>query len=641
MPYLEMMDEAYRVLGMALRKLGLTNMPIKLEPPPHPSLGDLSTAVAFEASKVLGVRPAEAAELIKANIEMSGFRLIGGLDAVGGYLNVRARDEEYVKGIITQVAEQGNDYGSRPPSTKRKILVEHTNSNPNKALHMGIIRNSVLGDTLARLLRFMGHEVQVVNYVDDSGAQVADNVVAHLFLGYPLAAPEGMKYDHYCGSVYAEVSRRSQLDASVEEKRRLVLKMIEKGDNEASTLAKNLSKKVVSEQLKTCWRISVHFDLLNWESDIIRYGFLGKAIMALTKLGVAVRETEGLNAGCTVVKVGSLPQFSGLTNPDEVLIRSDGTATYVAKDIAYACWKLGWIGEDFRYEIWGMQPNGQAIWTTTTGGGVSEHPPFGKADMAISVIDKRQEYAQKIVKYATERIGADSMREYRHFSYEVVSLSKRTAEQISADGSNLADRQIIHMSGRKGLVINGDDVLDGLDVKAEEETRKRNPEAPREWIREVSASIAAGALRYAIIKPDVAKMLVFDIDETVRLEGDTGPYLQYTYARASKIIEKVGAGDRDPPFDVKPLSTVEVQLVKTIGKLPWIVGEAADTLTPRLVVIYAHQLADQFNEFYERHQVLRAETPELREVRLTLVKAFLQTMKNVLGLMGIEALRSM
>ncbi|TLN00001.1 arginine--tRNA ligase, partial [bacterium] len=355
----------------------------------------------------------------------------------------------------------------------------------------------------------------------------------------------------------------------------------------------------------------------------------------------------GPNRGCIVIKVGALPEFKALTNPDEVLIRSDGTATYVAKDIAYACWKLGWLGEDFRYGVWGEQPNGQRVWTTTYGEGTAAHPDFGNVDRAITFVDKRQEYEQKIVKYAAELIGVvgkgEKKKEYRHFSYEVVSLSRRTAEEISKDKLELEDRKIIHMAGRRGLVVNADDVLDGLGKLVEKETRERNPEASQEWVARVSSSIAAGALRYSMIKPDVSKLLVFDMEETVRLEGDTGPYLQYTYARANNIVEKASnvIASEKLEFKAELLSPEESLLIKTVGKLPWVIREASDNLSPRLLGIYAHELADQFNVFYERHQVIRAETPELRATRLILVKTFLQVMRNTLTVMGIEALDSM
>jgi len=640
MAFLELMDEARRAIEAALSKLNIELHP-KLEPPPNTTMGDLSTSVAFEASKLLGISPVKAAERILANISGSDLVLIDRFEvAGGGYLNIWVKGREYLNGIVEEVRRRGDEYGSISVDRK-KILIEHTNSNPNKALHMGTIRNSLLGDAVSRLLIFRGHDVQVVNYIDDSGAQVADNVVAHMFLGYPLSPPEGEKYDHYCGRIYAEVNERSQHDPSIEEKRRSVLKLIEEGNNEASTLAKELSKKVVEEQLKTCWELGIYFDLLNWESDIIRYGFLEKVIKRLTELGMAVRESEGQNAGCTIIKVSMLPEFRELTNPDEILIKSDGTATYVAKDIAYACWKLGWLGEDFRYEVWEVQPNGQRIWTTTLGGGAHDHPDFGGAERAITFIDRRQEYAQRIVKYAAEQIGADRSKEYRHFSYEVVSLSRRMAEEISKDKIELDDKKIIHMAGRRGLVINADDVLDGLVRLVEMETRKRNPEASGEWIGGVSRSIAAGALRYSMIKPDVTKLIVFDMVETVRLEGDTGPYLQYTYARANKILEKAAIGESKLVFDAELLSTEEVSLIKTIGKLPWTIVEASDNLSPRLLGIYAHELADQFNYFYEKHQVIRAETSELRATRLTLVKTFLQAMRNTLTVMGIEALGSM
>jgi arginyl-tRNA synthetase len=641
MTFLDLMDEARHALQIALDRLGLSELRVKLEPPPSPSMGDLSTSLAFEASKILGTSPIDAANRIRDNIPVSDLVLIERFEvAGGGYLNVRTKERDYVNRIVRQVETEGNEYGS-VPAKRLKILIEHTNSNPNKALHVGTIRNSLLGDTVFRLLKFRGYDVEVVNYIDDSGAQVADNVVAHLFLGYPISPPGDEKYDHYCGRVYAEVNERAKHDQSIGEKRRLVLKLIEEGGNEASAIAKELSKRVVEEQLKTCWKLGIYFDLLNWESDIIRYGFLEKVLKRLVELGIAVKEEKGPNAGCTVIKVGKLPEFQELTNPDEVLIRSDGTATYVAKDIAYACWKLGSLGEDFRYEIWGTQPNGQKIWTTTFGKGAIEHPDFGRADRAITFVDKRQEYAQKIVKYAAEQIGGNKKKEYVHFSYEVVSLSRKTAERISKDRLELGDRKMVHMAGRKGLVVNVDDVLESLEKLVIEETKKRNPEAPQDWIERVSRSIAAGALRYAMIKPDVKKVLVFDIDETVKLDGDTGPYLQYTYARANKIVEKASVEGKKLEFHAELLSPDEVLLIKVIGKLPWVIMEASDNLSPRLIAIYAHELADQFNNFYEKYQVIRAETQELRTTRLTLVLTFLQAMRNALAVMGIEALGSM
>jgi arginyl-tRNA synthetase len=612
-----------------------------LKEPPRPELGDLSSSICFRIAKKMNTNPIEFAEKIAEKIKkvLPVDSLIGDVNAVNGFLNFKVNFEKFASVTIHRVLFEDSRYGALNIGNNKKVLIEHTNVNPNKAMHIGHARNTCLGDSLVRLLRFTGYNVYALNYIDDTGSQIADVVVGFKYLGFNLEPPNGMRFDKYCGDeIYVKVNKLYEEHPELEKYRAEVLKMIEEGDNEIAKFTRYVAERVLADQLKTCWRLGAYFDLLNWESDIVRAGLWEEASAMLKSKGLMIYETEGDYKGCWIIKLKHIPRFSKET--DKIVVRSDGTLTYIAKDLPYAMWKVGLLNKDFSYKVYlDKQPNGTLLWTTTSKNiGEKNHPDFKGSDLAISVIDVRQSRLQEVINTVLDAIGGPELSEkYVHYGYEVVALSRDTAIMM---GAKDVESKIVHMSGRHGIYFNVDDVLDRIKERAMEESKKRNPNADNKWLDEVAESIAVSALRYQLIKSDRNRLIVFDINESLKLEGDTGPYLQYTYARARSILRKVSSYDLKL-FDPKVLNSEEERaLVKMIGKFPIIIKEAVMSLEPQKLAVYAYELSNAFNKFYEKCPVLKENEP-LKSTRLALVDSFTRTARNVFNLLGVKPLESM
>ncbi|HVB95970.1 MAG TPA: arginine--tRNA ligase [Nitrososphaerales archaeon] len=631
--------EVRDALVAAAKERGYQLGEVELLRPPNPELGDVSSPVglrlAREAKKAPGVIARELAETIDAS---ATWRLIGGVEAHdSGYVNFRTNWGLFAHELLESVLRpEGGVLQLDAPGARKRVAIEHTNVNPNKALHIGHARNLVLGDSLVRTMKRLGHEVQTLNYIDDSGAQVADVIVGLRFLHISDEAPEGVKFDAYCGDVvYTKVNQVYERDPSLKEKQRLVLKEIERGSGEISEYSEKIVSQILAAQLQTCWRLGARYDLLNWESHILRTGMWNEVFEELKSKGIAVLETEGENAGCWVVKDKEL-------GDDKVLVRSDGTVVYVAKDIPYAAWKIGLVGDQFSYRVYGTQPDGSTLWSTTAKrssgpeAGAPPHPRFGGADLAISVIDSKQSRLQKVVSRVLERLEGKESERYMHRAYEVVALSKKSAESLGLT----VEKEFVHMQGRKGIYINVDTVLDALKSKSAEETKRRNPDRSDEWVASVADVLAVAAFRFELVKQDPDKMIAFDLESSLRLQGDTGPYLLYSYARASRILVKSGAtGPTTSEASARKLThPKEVALLKLISTYDKSVMEAERYLSPKEVATYAHSLAATFSEFYEAVQVNSEPDASLREARLAMIEGFRVILKDALGLLGIQAL---
>ena len=625
MKFLDFQAEVEEVLADTLHDLGYKGIEIEVTVPPDPTYGDLASAVPIRVAQQTGKKPRDVAvELGSKAIELAKKkRYIGEvIPHRGGYLNFSINYSRFISDSVDEIL--AGDLGATKEHG-RVVLVEHTNVNPNKGLHIGHARNLVLGDSLVRVLRYLGEKVQALNYIDDSGAQVADIIVGFRFMGISDHPPEGTKFDLYCGdSVYTKVTQEYAKDPSLKEKQSQVLQEIERGTGPVAEYSAGIVKRILAAQLSTCWRLGASYDLLNWESHLVHSGMWGKIFEELKKSGYVKFQDRGENSGCWVIPD---PE----TGEEKVVVRSDGTAVYVAKDIPYAAWKVGLVGDPFRYEVYSGDQPGRVLYSTTLRDAKSkEH--FGHADLAVTVIDTRQSYLQKIVTKVLDRLHEGASKKYMHRSYEVVALSKKTASQIGFDiGGEFA-----HMSGRKGLYVNADTVLDRLKEKAQAETRKRNRSEPAEWVDEVAEAIAVAALRYELLKQDPDKMIVFDMDDALRFQGDTGPYLIYSYARARRILDKTGGKARiDEESAAKLDKPQEKQLAKAVSMLDLSAEDAGEYLSPREIAKYGHDLAVRFNDFYENVPVNKEEDAELRDARLALVDAASRVMAEAMTLMGI------
>ena len=625
--FVEFEEEASHLVVEACEALGYDVSQVEVSLPPNSSYGDLSSAVPLRVAKQRSERPGDVALKLAARImaRSNHYRYVGSVAAhQGGYLNFALNHARFALDSLTEIIS--SEVIGASSVGGESVAIEHTNVNPNKALHIGHARNLVLGDSLVRVMRHLGHKVQALNYVDDSGAQVADIIVGFKFLGIPEQAPAGTKFDTYCGdSVYTKVNQEYATNPSLKDKQSLVLREVEKGEGEIAEYTRAIVSKILAAQLATCWRLGASYDLLNWESQLVHSGMWEHIFEAMKKSGVVNYELGGENKGCWVIPD---PE----TGEQKVVVRSDGTAVYVAKDIPYAAWKIGIIDDPFGYEPYsGSQPGGSVLYTTTLkrrGGGRR----FGGAELAISVIDTRQSYLQRIVAKVLERFREGSARRYLHRSYEVVALSKRTAAGLGI----VVGGDFAHMSGRKGIYVNVDSVLDSLKKKAKEETRRRNLGETDEWVDDVAEAIAVSALRYDLLKQDPDKIIVFDVEEALRFDGDTGPYLLYTYARARRILDKTeGKPAIDPKSAAKLSRLAEWELLKKLSMLDKAVMTAGEYLSPKELAVYAHELAVKFNEFYETVPVNMEEDHELRDARLALVEAASRVLGQAMRLMGL------
>ena len=636
-----LIHEVRELVSSALTSAGYPVIEFDVSEPPQHAFGDLSCNVAFLLSKHLKKPPTkiatELAEALRPRIQGS---YILSADPAGGYINFRANYARLSPATLSHVLSNPENYGYPNSGQDMHIVIEHTSINPNKALHVGHMRNVIIGDTLYRIMRATNHRTTVLNYIDDSGVQIADIVVGFKFAGFPVAPPtKNQKFDHYCGDeVYVKINEIYEKDPQVAEKRKLVLKEIEEGKSEIARFAMEITLRVLQEQLKTCWRMKAHYDLLNFETHIVGSKLWSKAFELLKSNGIAKYETEGKNKGCWVIEGKEKEE------EDKVLIRSDGTATYIAKDIPYAAWKLGLVEDPFYYQEYMKQWDGSTLYATTLADGSNSKSigkKFNGGQGVITIIDSRQSRLQRIISQVLSKIGVGGSHKYFHLSYEAVTLSSDTAKEFGID---IGDRQFMHMSGRKGIYVNADYVLDALHTKAYKEVKTRNPDFSDQQLNKIADEISISAMRYNMIKQDLDKIITFDIKESLSLEGDTGPYLQYAYARSQRILEKseqsIIAGKTDFAFD-RLTNESEIALIKEISKLDLMVENAAKSLCPKSLARYAYNLAMTFNLFYEKVPVLREQDNEVRMARLGLVKAFGIALKNTLEVLGITALDRM
>ena len=587
----------------------------------RPEFGDVSCNVGFLLAKSLKKRPFEIAKSIANEYNKDKGKFVTEVSThSSGYLNFVANYPLLTQSVIQSSIQE--NYGQIDIGKNSKIVVEHTSVNPNKALHVGHVRNIIIGDTISRILQKACYDVRVLNYVDDSGLQVADIIVGFRYGGFSREPPKGKKFDHYCGDVvYVNTTERYENDPTLATKRSLILKELEEGKSETAKFGDEITRQVLEEQLKTCWRLGVTYDCLNFESQIVRSNLWKNVFDKMKSMGVIELEKEGKNVGCWVIKAES---------DDKVLVRSDGTATYIAKDIPYAAWKLGILDDPFYYKQYSTQRDCRVLWETTLENTGTKLNFTG--DAVITVIDSRQSRLQNII---TKIISDFKAKEgsYVHLGYESVTLSAETAKTLNLDTGGKS----VQMSGRKGIYVNADYVLDILGVKTYEEAKKRNPDLNEVKLVQISEQVAIGALRYSMIKQDLDKIITFDMTESLSLEGDTGPYIQYSYARAMRILEK---GGKTPSFGVSfsDLNTsYETILAKMIGKFDIQVEDAAKNLSPKIIARYCYDLAVAFNTFYEHVKVLTAESEALVNARLCLVYSFKETLDKALSLLGIDA----
>ncbi|MBM4340720.1 MAG: arginine--tRNA ligase [Deltaproteobacteria bacterium] len=632
---------------------------IPLNVPPKREMGDLSSAICLSLAKVKRRPPLEIAKEVVKKLETNLPPYIQEVTLTPpGYVNFKIDWPYLARELVSEVFERRESFGKPLSPESEKVFIEHTSVNPNKAMHIGHLRNSVLGDTVARVHQWLGFPTEVCNYIDDTGVQVVDVVTAFLYLDPPFfnegsgdlrpiwaKVPEDQPLDYFCWDLYARFEGEVENNPSLQEKREEVLHQIEKGEHPVAPFAKELSKRIVQAHLGTVGALNIYYELLNWESDIIRQGFWQETFELLKKRGALRLETEGPNVGCWVVPFGGIVETSdGAKSLDKILIRSNGSVTYTGKDIAYQLWKFGLLEKDFLYASWGLQSDGRVLWTTDRDGEPCDllHHQFGHANRVINVIDVRQSYPQKVVIECLRQMGFEKEAEQSiHLAYEVVNLSLQAARILGAEETE--EKRSVAMSGRSGTGVKAMDFIEMVKKKVVEKADHPIEES-------VASALATAAIRYYLLKFTLESQIIFDFDEALKTTGDTGVYLEYAHARACSILRK--AEERKIEFvwekEVVPakLTETERDLMEVLSKFNSVVVKAGKNLRMSQLTEYAFDLATSFTNFYE-HPDPGAETQtpfihlqdnHLRTFRLSLVKAFQIVMGNILKLMGMAAL---
>jgi len=619
----------------------IDDVPVTAEQPREKAFGELALPVAFQLARKLRKAPkAIAADLVAEMGEVEG---VSALEVAGnGYINVRFDRGFYGRGTLRGESRE------EAPEAPGKVIVEHTNINPNKAAHIGHLRNAVLGDTFVRMLRATGRSVEAQNYIDNTGVQVADVVVGFLHLEnksieevQELAA--GERFDYYCWDLYARVSARYESNPEMRTLRQRTLHAIEAGEGAEAELAHVVADAIVLCHLRTMARLGISYDVLPRESEILHLEFWRTAFEQLKEREAIHYESEGKNAGCWVMRAAAFGEES-----DKIIVRSDGTVTYVGKDIAYQLWKFGLLGKDFHYKPLTTDAAGNTVWVSSADPSDGQTPEFGHGGEAYNVIDSRQSYLQEVVVAGLRALGYNAQAERStHFSYEMVALSPGTCVALGIELSE-EDRKRSHVevSGRKGLGVKADDLIDKLIESALSEVESRHPEAPDTERRRVAGQIATGALRYFLLKFTRNSMIAFDLQEALSFEGDTGPYVQYAAVRARNIIRKFEErGDSLPDFTAiltreamdRQLASEDFwQLLLAASKGDAAISGAVATGEPAHVAKYAFTLAQAFNAFYHDYSVIHERDAERRAFLLWMTAYYRSQLERTLAVLGIE-----
>ena len=616
--------------------------PVQTEQPKQASFGEIAVPAAFQLARTLKKAPkAIATELSNAVGAIEG---VSEIEIAGnGYLNVRLDRGAYGASLLSEREAPGTS------TEAEKIIVEHTNINPNKAAHIGHLRNAILGDTFVRMLRAAGCNVEVQNYIDNTGVQVADVVAGMLHLPAMWLEAEARspgRFDYQCWDLYAAVSKYYDEHPDALAWRRDVLHAIEAGDGEAAKKAHEISDKIVEAHLATMYRLNIEYDVLPRESEILHLKFWAQAFELLKERKAIYFETEGKNKGCWVMPASAF-KSSDDEEDSKVIVRSNGTVTYVGKDIAYQLWKFGLLGKDFYYHEWHTYPDGHQVWASTSEPQTGA-PAFGHGARVYNVIDSRQSYLQDVVVAGLRALGFEKQAEASiHFSYEMVALSPRTCIEMGIELSDEDKKKpYVEVSGRKGLGVKADDLIDKLIEKALEEVTSRHLEAPEAERREVATKIGVGALRYFMLKYTRSSVIAFDFAEALSFTGETGVYVQYAAVRAGKILGKLTErGEALPNFQAalsreaiaRQLADERLwQAVLTASKADAAIEQAIPSGEPAHVARYAFQLAQAFSTFYQDFPVVTETDKEKKTFLLWLTTYFRAQLEHTLGVLGID-----
>jgi arginyl-tRNA synthetase len=666
-------DRIRKALRHHIHERYKTDVPVVTERPPKLAMGEVASPLCFELAKRLKKPPRALAQEIANSLKN-----IPGVERVevagGGYLNLFFDRAAFFRAACE---EAGHERAAVAKPDAPKVMVEHTSINPNKAAHIGHLRNAVLGDTFGRILRYAGRRVEVQNYIDNTGVQVADVVLGFTHLEpKSLAEVEKLaaapKFDYLCWDLYARVTQYLAEDKAHLELRSQTLKDIEEGHGDSAKMAEIVSTAIVHCHLRTLDRLGIDYDLLSRESEILHLKFWDAAFDLLKQRGAIQLATTGKNAGCWVMALPSdAPPAEGEAPKEEdepaeladakIIVRSSGTVTYVGKDIAYHLWKFGLLGRDFYYRRFHKHPDGHEAWITSSepgGSADTSAPAFGHAIQVFNVIDSRQAYPQQVVVAGLRALGhAEQADNLKHFAYNVVALTPRCAKELGYEiPPEDAKKPYVEVSGRKGQGVKADDLLDRLETSARKEVDERHAESPEQERAAIANAIAIGALRYFLLRFTRSTIIAFDFKDALSFEGETGPYVQYAVVRINgigrkwhELDESVRQVDIDnyvrmdkgkldvARFFSAPADDDIWDLILLTGSLDSKVDAAVGAQEPAFLARYAFELAQAFNVFYHKHPILTEPDQEKRSLLLRLTGIVHDQLENTLSLLGITA----
>jgi arginyl-tRNA synthetase len=631
-----------------LRSADVATDRIRLETPAEREFGERSSNIALQLAAERKQPPAQIAQEIAERFNPDEYRFISRVEPAGvGFLNFRLNYEQFVAHAISSIREAGQAYGRRGVSEPRHIVVEHTSVNPNKEWHIGHVRNAVIGDSLGRLLRLAGHHVEIQNYIDDTGLQAAQAIVG--MQDFPEDVRASEKRDHYVGRLYVKVAAelaaeedikkrldeladgpvadadsRENLGIRLENIQRLkrrtmqAMDQLEKGEHQAVTQA------ILNAQLETACRLGIYYDLLSWESHLVKSGLFQEAMQLLGESPRVYTAREGKYAGALVIEIGPSTR-PGEKTKVEVLIRSSGIPTYVGKDIAYHMWKFHILPDRLGYIRYSAQPNASTLWSTALGAPPREIP---RPDEVVNVVAVNQSQAQNAVKEGLRAAGyPEAAEDLTHLAYGLVSTSEG------------------RLSGRKGTSVAGDDVIDeAVRVALERVQEKRTQELTDEEMRSIAEAVGVGSIRYFMIQYNPSRQIVFDVAKVVSYDGNTALYIQYALVRMFAILRKAKNEQAVSETAIENANASLLQreqerrLIYHLAQYPGLVADASRTLAINLVAEYAYDLATIFSQFYRDCPVLLAGNEDLRNARLLLVRTVRDVLTNACEVLGVPVI---
>jgi len=652
------------------------DVPVVLARPPQLSMGEVASPLCFELAKQMKKPPRVLAQEIANSLKpIPG---VARIEVAGaGYLNLFFDRAQFFRAACEEAGQES----AAPSANAGKTVVEHTSINPNKAAHIGHVRNGVLGDTFARLLRYTGRLVEVQNYIDNTGVQVADVVLGFLHLEKKsladvTALAAAPKFDYLCWDLYTHVTQWLAEDKSRLELRNQTLKEIEEGHGDAAKMGEAVATAIVHCHLRTFDRLGIDYDLLSQESEILHLKFWDAAFKLLKERNAIQLAASGKNAGCWVMQLPSErddeeaettanpenPEGSPEEPPEQaeakIIVRSTGTVTYVGKDIAHHLWKFGLLDRDFHYQRFHKHPDGHEAWVTSSDRDDPGAPSFGHAHDVFNVIDSRQAYPQQVVVAGLRALGYDEEADHlKHFAYNVVALTPRCAQELGYEiPAEDAKKQYVDVSGRKGQGVKADDLLDRLELSARAEVDSRHPEASEAERAAIGHAIAIGALRYFLLRFTRSTVIAFDFADALSFEGETGPYVQYAVVRVNGILRK--GAEQDPSVSAENSENMEKlkrgaldvsrflagpegdslwDIVLLAGSLDARVDQAVSAQEPAFLARFAFELAQAFNVFYHKHHILSEKDPEKRAFLLLITALVREQLVTTLRIMGITA----